>query len=69
VPRDRFGKRIDAEIRCALPPSGFLRLVVAYGHRQRQENARKEVLKNILKRKTNGNSADTQYLDQIRGLK
>jgi len=36
---------------------------------QQQENACEEVLKNILKRKTDRNGADTQYFDQIRGLK
>jgi len=36
---------------------------------QQQENAREEVLKNILKCEAYGNSSDTQYLDQIRGLK
>ena len=36
---------------------------------QQQENAREEVLKNILKCKTYSNCADAQHLDQIRGLK
>ena len=36
---------------------------------QQQQDSRKEVLQDILEGEPYGNGTDTQYLDQVRGLK